>query len=357
MKFHYNNFFVYQLFLLPCRFKFFFQEYQVPMLIRINHVIADGLSAMNLFAHTFGENDVKLEESLKNIPKSPEWQKLPIFQFLQNLLYFYLVPGYLLVKNFRGELKSLTGQSYEGPMTSFRQNVSYGTEKPGEGLVQKIKSMKKQIGDTSFSEIILTAISASLYKYYQKALYKVPESISTAIVATKDLKPLTINGVPQLRNQFGIVPVQMPIKLHTHSILERLQGIKKFTRKLMKDPSELMISNFITFNLLKFLPTPLIKRLLPLKGYATVISNLPEFPKIVIFNGHVVEDAYFFTLQRDEMSTGFAVVSYDSRVHLGFVGDAASVPSIEDCDGIVSEFFNTFDLLQKEIDKKRSNPL
>ncbi|XP_028139614.2 uncharacterized protein LOC114333819 [Diabrotica virgifera virgifera] len=332
-----------------------FKENQIPLMIRINHTVADGLSVMNLCAHTLGENDVNLENSLKNIPKSPEWQLTPAFQLLQKIYLFFMVPGFLIVRYFQGEATSVAGQEFEGPKSAHRQNISYRTEKPGENLVQKVKDLKKQIGDTSFSEIILTAVSASLYNYYEKALFKIPKSVKMAIVATKDLQPLTVNGVPQLRNQFGMVNFELPIKIDSDSILARLQVLKTNTRKLYDDPSELILRNYITFNLLKIMPLPLIKRVLPINGIASVISNLPEFPKIIIFNGHEVEDAYFFTLQRDQMATGFAVISYDHRLHLGFVGDVASVPTQADCDGIVDEFFNAIQQMQTESDKKRLN--
>ncbi|CAG9835496.1 unnamed protein product [Diabrotica balteata] len=332
------------------------KENQIPLLIRINHVIADGLSVMNLCAQALGENDVNLEKSLKNIPKSPEWQRQPAFQFLQKIYLFFMVPGFLLVRYFKGEAVSVAGQEYEGPMSAYRQNVSYKTEKPGENLVQKIKDLKKQIGnDTSFSEIILTAVSSSLYNYYEKALFKIPKSVRMAVVATRDLEPMTVKGVPQLRNQFGLVNFELPIKIDSTSILARLEVLKKNTKKLYDDPSELILRNYITFNLLKIMPLPLIKRVLPMNGIATVISNLPEFPRIIVFNGHEVEDAYFFTLQRDQMATGFAVISYDSRIHLGFVGDVASIPTQADCDDIVDEFFNAIQRMQIESDKKRLN--
>ncbi|CAH1112630.1 unnamed protein product, partial [Psylliodes chrysocephalus] len=253
--------------------------------------------------------------------------------------------GYLILTFFKGALNK-----FEGPYTSTKHHVAFRAEKSGEHLLRAIKKLKNDIGDTSFSEIILTAVSASLYNQFQKHYHRVPKSVSLAIIATRDLKPMNVNGVPKLRNQFGFVNLEIPIKTGSSSLLHRMDLLKKNSRNLMKSP-ELLIRNYISFNLLQLIPVPVIKVLFPLKNIWGCISNLPEFPKIVLFNGYEVEDAYFFTIQRDQMTTGFSLISYDSRIHLGFIADVASVASKEDCDEIVNDVFKNIDLLKLEVEK------
>ncbi|CAH1112631.1 unnamed protein product [Psylliodes chrysocephalus] len=69
------------------------REDQIPMFIRINHTIADGLCVMNLCAQAMGENNITFEDSLKNIPKSPTWTKIPPLRHLQELFLLFTVPG------------------------------------------------------------------------------------------------------------------------------------------------------------------------------------------------------------------------------------------------------------------------
>lgn len=55
------------------------------------------------------------------------------------------------------------------------------------------------------------------------------------------------------------------------------------------------------------------------------------------------------------LATGFSLISYDSRIHLGFIADVASVASKEDCDEIVNDVFKNIDLLKLEVEKKKLN--
>ncbi|CAH1112632.1 unnamed protein product [Psylliodes chrysocephalus] len=323
---------------------------QIPMFIRINHTIADGLCVMNLCAQTLGENNITFEDSLKKIvPKSPGWTKIPPVKTLQELFLFFIVPGYLIVSFLKGTLNK-----FDGPYTSTKHHIAFRAEKSGDGLLQTIKKLKNDIGDTSFSEIILTAVSASIYNQFQKHYHRVPKSVSLAVVATRDLQPMNVNGVPILKNQFGLVNLEIPVKTGSSSLLHRMDLLKKNSRNLLKSP-ELLMHNYINFNLFQLIPIPIMKVLFPLNNIWGLISNLPVFPKIVVFNGYEVEDVYFFTPLRDQMGTGFALISYDSRIHLGFIADVASVATKEDCDEIVNDIFTNIDLLKLEVEKQKLN--
>lgn len=48
---------------------------------------------MNLCAEILGENDIRLDKTFKNIPKSAEWTKNPVMDILLKLFFFLIVPG------------------------------------------------------------------------------------------------------------------------------------------------------------------------------------------------------------------------------------------------------------------------
>lgn len=63
--------------------------------------------------------------------------------------------------------------NFDGPIIVHKQVMTFKAEKTGEHLIKKLKKIKKDIGDTSFTEVLLTLISASLYTHFQSVSFKI----------------------------------------------------------------------------------------------------------------------------------------------------------------------------------------
>ncbi|CAH1110902.1 unnamed protein product [Psylliodes chrysocephalus] len=323
------------------------KNHQVAVIIRLNHALGDGLSFMNLCAEILGENDIRLDKTFKNIPKSAEWTKNPVMDILLKLFFFLIVPGFYIVEKIK-----LFINNFDGPIIVHKQVMTFKAEKTGEHLIKKLKKIKKDIGDTSFTEVLLTLISASLYTHFQSKGDHIPKILPFGIIFVKDLEPLTINGTPVIRNQFGYVVLSIPIATGSSSLLKRLEYLKKNSRTF-STMIDFQIRKFLLFHIIKFIPIPVLTWIFPLYGLWGSFSNLPEFPRIVIFNGHEVENCFFFTLNRDQLGTGFSVIGYDDRIHFGVTADINHIGSKEECDTIINDIFKNIELLRLEIEMKK----
>lgn len=159
------------------KYKSGLKEDQIAIILRENHTVTDGLSLMNLIANSFGDQVMDLSMYLKNIPRSPKSNI--VAKLSKYLLLFMIVPGHLLIASLQ---KKLNRKLWKAPNIVHKQNVAYKCE-DGRGLVEKIKIMKRDIGDVSFTEILIAAISASLNRHFLKV-----SNIKTLIINSVQIK-------------------------------------------------------------------------------------------------------------------------------------------------------------------------
>lgn len=264
---------------------------QIPLLVRMHHVLGDGLSTMNLFIQLIGDDKVVLDEVVETFNRrdiSKCWMR-----FLQNIHMFLLFPGFFIyngIQMFNYNKRFGHNKMFEG------SGKPYFASKVGDDeLLDRVKSLKREIGNYSFNEILFTAISAALHNHLRKKNNKIPTTIGAATTATQHLENVNKNGLPLLINQFAFATFEFPIEIGSESTLERINAIKKNIRS----PDTLinfMIIRFVLWYLLGLFPSCINLILSKVKRVSLGISNLPGVRRITVLNGMKIDEAYFFML-------------------------------------------------------------
>lgn len=143
---------------------------QFVLLMRLSHIIGDGLSISTILLSMFGKTNTEikhyLRENLKNIlpSRATEQNKDKLKRFLHLIHIILIIPFVLIVQSyFRiSDVNSLRRSSLVG-----QKQVVFTFEET-ERLVPLVKKMKKVLPKVSFTEIILTAISKSLFNHFEK---------------------------------------------------------------------------------------------------------------------------------------------------------------------------------------------
>lgn len=269
-----------------------FKVEQIPILIRMHHLLADGLSTMNLYVQLFGDDKAVIDEVIekfnKNHKRSQFWLEL-----LQNIYFFLLLPGYVVYHGIH------TYGNDRGFMSNLGSGKQHFTYKVGDDamLIQKMKNLKNKVGNFGFTDILITAISASIYEYGKKS-GKIPKSIEAISAGVRDMKKINGNGLPILMNQFGYITYEIPIDIKSESLLKRVDAIKE-----CRDASD-PITNFMIIRMLLsytmgLIPNYFKKLLFQTNSAILGLSNLPGIKKISVLDGIEIEDMYFSVINRE----------------------------------------------------------
>lgn len=153
---------------------------QYPILIRIHHVIGDGLSLTTNLVNIFSDEPVdftkNLSQSMKHsLPKEPS----AIEKILQFLHVIMLTPGYVFLRKFIRDAPQDVKIFKPAPAVSGERDFYFMHD---EKVLETIKRIKKNVGDTAFIEIIFTVLSKSFENYF------VNVSFIFVIIVLLDLK-------------------------------------------------------------------------------------------------------------------------------------------------------------------------
>ncbi|XP_057670158.1 uncharacterized protein LOC130902225 [Diorhabda carinulata] len=320
---------------------------QIPLLFKVHHVVGDGLSIMNLIVQSFGDDKFvidKIIEEFNNRQKPANaWKRL-----LEDIVSFFLLPGFMVCEIIK---RSLNSKVFIGGVGSGEQ---YFAKTVGDDnmSVQKIKGLKNKIGDCRFTEILITAISASLCDYFRKKGVEIPKTVAAFIIVVLEMQSLIKNGVPNLTNQFKLLPVEIPIEIGSDSMLKRLNDTKKYTRS-PDLPVMCMMQRLFINHIFGLFPRP-IKKIFYRANYTSLsLSNIPGIHRITFLNGVELDEVHFFIINRKELGgIGFSIITYADKLHLAFKAQDNMISSQEDCQKIVDNVFNYINQLSLEICNK-----
>ncbi|XP_028139621.2 uncharacterized protein LOC114333828 [Diabrotica virgifera virgifera] len=321
-----------------------FKKGQVIVYIRLHHAISDGLSGMNLLCSLIGNSDT-FDNFLKTMSKNIK-TKNSVLQFLQNLYFFFIIPGLMVV-----EIYKITKDK-----TLWRNKSCNGKNrfaiKVEDGVVEKVAAIRRELKTCTFSEVLLTATSKAFYDYFKNKKMAIPVNLGTFLVSIADLSNMNVNGIPQLKNRFGIVALPLPVDVKSDSMVTRLNAVKEFTRN-PEISVPFTINYYFYTHLLGYFPPSIKMIFLPVKFTTLAISNLPPIDKITVFGNVDLDDMYFFTLNRDELAIGVGLFTYGKKVHLGLKVNEEFMPLQEDCEKFLENIIKAVEKMRVEVTMKR----
>ncbi|XP_056632771.1 uncharacterized protein LOC130442573 isoform X1 [Diorhabda sublineata] len=319
---------------------------QIPVLFRIHHILGDGLSIMNLFIQLFGDDKLVIDEVIGEFHNRHKYNNFWM-RLLEDVYSFLILPGFMICEVIR---RCMNNRVFIGSTGSGKQ---YFAKKVGDDTMslQKIKALKKKIGNCRFTEILIAAISASLCDYFRKKNGVIPKTVAAVEAVVQEMVNLNQNGLPELKNQFKFFPFEIPIEIGSDSMLKRLNAIRNYTRS--PDSTVIfMMQRLFLHNLMGLLPRPFIEMFFKTKYTSLALSNLPGIKKITLFNGIKIEEIYFFVLGRKETGMGYSLITYDNKMHLAFKAHDNIISSQEDCQKLVDDVFKYLNELSKELSDK-----
>uniref|UniRef100_A0A1B6CV41 O-acyltransferase WSD1 C-terminal domain-containing protein n=2 Tax=Clastoptera arizonana TaxID=38151 RepID=A0A1B6CV41_9HEMI len=222
-------------------------------------------------------------------------------------------------------------------------------------LISKIKAVRSRTG-AHFSDIILTALSASLESYFEKC-HKVPKCINIVIPARLNTPVINSStniiqskigianmtqsqyGVSknQLDNGFSVALLTLPIantctgKL---ALFNKLRQVRKET-DTMKNSDDFFINYWFLKIIGALFPVLFLRPILARNSSSIVVSNMPGPEKFVKLGGFGVHDLIFWTPNKETTGVGVTILSYEGRLQFGIIADQALISHQKDAQSIL----------------------
>lgn len=161
-----------------------------PIVFRVHHSLSDGIALIKLLVGVLSDKEaISPPESYEFIDSSfienliPNFNKVGIRQIVVVLITDVSLKLLKLLKTFRVFLLAPAAMVYEIVTRKPDASILHGAKLSGENVcimhaekeahyVEVIKKIRSRISGVKFSEILLTAVSASFAEYYQKVSFK-----------------------------------------------------------------------------------------------------------------------------------------------------------------------------------------
>lgn len=222
-------------------------------------------------------------------------------------------------------------------------------------LMSMIKRIRGKTG-VRFSDVLLTALSASLESYYTQCL-EVPPYITVVIPArlapfetqatthvvrtkkfsTKVTKITENERNDKLENKFSVAMLPLPIlSIGTGKlkVFSKLRQVRKQCDLLRNSP-DYLINYWLLRVVASLLPAWFLRPLLRSTHSTLVFSNLPGPTRLTKLAGHTLHDLVFWVPNRTTTGIGVTVLSYAGRLQLGLMADRALIACQQDAQTIL----------------------
>ncbi|XP_012265160.2 uncharacterized protein LOC105691335 isoform X1 [Athalia rosae] len=233
-------------------------------------------------------------------------------------------------------LRSMDNSALHVPKLSGEKIISSWIESEsskdinGTSLLTKIQQIKNATG-TRFGDVILAALSSSLYKYFEQVGESAPKSLTVVLPSRMSVPTNSLI----LENGFsvGLLPLcisgstedeakNIVSKKRNLTILERLFDVAKSSYKLRGEPDYL-----INFWVMKWVSAILPELLLRpiLESHSTIVfSNIPG-PREIQILGQRVGSIVFWVPHRGTTGIGVSALSYGGNMNFGIMADKAII--------------------------------
>uniref|UniRef100_A0A1B6LCW6 O-acyltransferase WSD1 C-terminal domain-containing protein n=1 Tax=Graphocephala atropunctata TaxID=36148 RepID=A0A1B6LCW6_9HEMI len=245
-----------------------------------------------------------------------------------------------------------------GPKLSGHKVVAWYFEQQDNSdqlLMSMIKRIRAKTG-VRFSDVLLTAVSASLEKFYAQC-HEVPQFITVVIPArltppsetqavTKVIKTkkfstkvtkITESSDNKLENKFSVALLPLPIANASSSSLKlftKLRQVRKHCELLRGSP-DYLVNYWLLRVVATLLPVWLLRPMMESTHSTLVLSNLPGPTRLTKLAGHTLHDLVFWVPNRTTTGVGVTVLSYAGRLQLGLMADRALIACQQDAQQIL----------------------
>jgi diacylglycerol O-acyltransferase / wax synthase len=200
----------------------------------------------------------------------------------------------------------------------------------------EVKAISKGL-DCTVNDVLLASAAGALRSYLIDCGEDV-DGLTIRATVPVNLRPL--EHAKKLGNHFGLVFLELPIG--EPNPLRRLERVAECMRELKRSRQAI-----VAFGLLAALgmgPSVLQGPALELlsRKATTVATNVPGPQMPLYLAGSKVREQMFWVPQTGSIGLGISILSYNGRVHFGFIADSKCVP---DPDEVIRRFEPEFEKL------------
>ncbi|KAK4877330.1 hypothetical protein RN001_009836 [Aquatica leii] len=332
-----------------------------PMLIRSHHSIADGASLIKLMKIVFEDetNDENLETDVfanfkpKKMPFIRNFLKM-ICDFF-NIFIMFISAMYITLFLKGHDHNDLHGKPFRN-----EDFFQFSIDEDGT-YFKKVKKIKKLHGNIAFSEILISAYSASLNEYFQTHSSKCPESITLALPIILDyghLKGVTSGSVETVTvtNNFIFLQMHLPLDVTKYKeydpktpSISRLNIIRTVTKNL-RSTSQQQFSYILIHLFLGSLPVSVARIFLKTIDSTSAGSFLPGPSKFSYCNGALtISDCLFWLTHIIQIGLAFTSLTFNDRLQMG-ISCNGQVPEQSHIDEILNNVFKHLNLIEQEFE-------
>lgn len=202
--------------------------------------------------------------------------------------------------------------------------VNWYTEPEAE-LFQKIKAIKATCPNVRFSDVLLTALSTSLYQHFVSKwpTHKIPKEIT--MVIPMRMGPLSKNL--ELNNRFSVglqsLPISPPVCGFSSTkdvAVDNIMRTHKKSQELL-NRFDLLINYWILGSASALIPLQVLGPLVRSKHCTMVLSNLPGPKEMITIGNAQLKDLAFWLPNRGTTGLGMTVITYREKLQIGIGGD------------------------------------
>lgn len=200
----------------------------------------------------------------------------------------------------------------------------------------EVKAVGHALGCT-VNDMLLSSFAGAL-KTYLESKGDPTEGVEVRALAPIDLRPP--GRAKTLGNQFGIIAVELPVGMANP--LARLEEVRRRMLALKRSYEPVVTLGLVTA--LGYGPKLVQDRLfdLLLSRATAVMTNVPGPQRPLYLGGAAIDQIMFWVPQSGEIGMGVSLLSFNNRVQLGLITDAALVCNP---DEIIEHFQPEFEQL------------
>uniref|UniRef100_A0A182FB39 O-acyltransferase WSD1 C-terminal domain-containing protein n=2 Tax=Anopheles albimanus TaxID=7167 RepID=A0A182FB39_ANOAL len=347
------------------------QMLQYPIVFRVHHSLGDGVALMRLLLESIA--DKELPTRWKHLSKLKLLninyilkQNTKDYRIYRPKLYFTRLvkrlPSISDIVEQVQRLKRIVLTIYTAPaffLDVFRRKVDnnciHSTEMTDKKIVSWIheeniqtsneatmidiiKRTKRRLPGTRFSDVFLTALSASLEQYFSTRSEHPPKSITVVLPARIEQEPPHL----KLQNRFSVALQTLPIECgidledtfrHKH-IRNRILAVKRYA-DVLRSSSDYMINYWIISKMTCLFPEAMLRKILKSAHSTLAISNLPGPQQLPRIQGRELKNLSFFIPNLGTTAVGVTLLTYGGKMQLGILADQVVIGTEQEAHSIL----------------------
>ncbi|XP_038223546.1 uncharacterized protein LOC119840845 [Zerene cesonia] len=291
------------------------------IIFRIHHSVGDGIALIEFLCEILADDTSQTVQLFK----APEVCNLFDQNMVKDIAELTKTISEMILCAVEGVIRKPDINSLHGPTLEGKKIFKWIDS--NDNLLQMIKHIKEKQDDLNFSDILATALSNGLRKYFSQTMLYIPEHVAVII----PIRLSTNEDTLILENNFTVSILDLPLNNDLRSISTCCNRLRRSL-----DP----MTNHYLLKLCNVFPNYILEQVFNSDQATMVFSNIPG-PKRLSICGCVVKSLVFFVPNKGTTGVGVTALCYGGVLRFAVMADSALLSRPEDLsnilDGMVEE--------------------